>query len=57
MEKLLTCAEVAKAIGVSRQSVAQWCREDKLPAKRFGKLWRIDPCVLDFGARKENDRC
>lgn len=31
----MSSAEVAERIGVSRQTVARWIREDRLPARRI----------------------
>ncbi len=39
----MTVAEAADRLGVSRETVRHWCRTGKLPAKRFGPWWRIQP--------------
>jgi excisionase family DNA binding protein len=36
-------AEAAERLGVSRETVRHWCRTGRLPAKRFGPWWRIQP--------------
>lgn len=36
-----TAEEVARLIRVSEQTVRLWIREGKLPARRFGRNWRI----------------
>ena len=47
-KRFLTAAEVARAIGVSKMTVARWCEQGKLPAKRAvaGSTWRIDLRVI-----------
>ncbi len=39
----LTLSEAADRLGVSRETVRHWCRTGKLPAKRWGPGWRIQP--------------
>jgi hypothetical protein len=41
---LMTTIEVAKKMGVSRGSVAHWCREGSIfPAFRVNGQWMIEP--------------
>lgn len=39
----LTLSDAADRLGVSRETVHHWCRTGKLPAKRWGPWWRIQP--------------
>jgi len=39
----MTVAEAADRLGVSKETVHHWCRTGRLPAKRFGPWWRIQP--------------
>lgn len=54
---LLTIAQVAKALGVTRSTVARWAREETLPSVRVGGVVRFRPEaiteVLDRGLSKE----
>jgi excisionase family DNA binding protein len=36
-----TAEEVARLIRVSEQTIRAWIRDGKLPARRFGRNWRI----------------
>jgi excisionase family DNA binding protein len=38
---MLTVQEVAELMGVHENTVYRWIRDDGLPARRAGKLWRI----------------
>ena len=40
-QQLLTVAEVARYLRVSRATVWRWCQEGSLPAFRVGRVWRI----------------
>ena len=42
----LTADEAAAYLGVSAQTIRIWARTGKLPAQRYGKLWRFDPAVI-----------
>ena len=37
----MTTAEFAKTRGVSRSTVARWCREGRLAATKVGRRWAI----------------
>ncbi len=40
-KELLTVAEVAEHLRVSRVTVWRWCRKGILPAFQVGRVWRI----------------
>ena len=40
-ERLLTPAEVAEYLRISRRTVVRWVREGRLRAIRVGRQWRI----------------
>ena len=41
MEKLITCREAAKLLGVSVETVWRWVRLGKIPAYRIGRIYRL----------------
>ena len=41
MDKLLTCKQAAKALGVNDSRVRQLILAGRLPAKKFGPMWLI----------------
>ena len=47
MDEILTVAEVAQYLKVSRFTVWRWCKQGKLPAFKVGREWRIYRSVLD----------
>jgi excisionase family DNA binding protein len=46
-ERLLHVAHVATRLGVSHQFVRELCRDQKLPALRLGRRWRVRPRDLE----------
>jgi excisionase family DNA binding protein len=44
---LLTVREVSERYRCSTWTVRGWIRAKRLPAKRIGKLWRIEETVLE----------
>ena len=46
----LTAEEVAAKLGISPETVRRLARTGKLPAQRYGKLWRFDPEIVKKGA-------
>ena len=40
-DEMLTPQEVADYLKVSVETVWRWCRNDRLPAIKIGKYWRI----------------
>lgn len=47
MPKWLTPEEVSDILQVSPKTIREWCRCGKLPARKFGKLWRIKEGAWD----------
>jgi excisionase family DNA binding protein len=39
--ELLSVEEVAEYLGVVPMTIYRWCREDRLPCLKIGKVWRI----------------
>jgi len=40
--KMLTITEVAKKLNMHYMTIYYWCRDGKLPAVQFDKIYRID---------------
>lgn len=38
---ILTVAEIARYLRVSRNTVCRWCVQGRLPAFRIGRGWRV----------------
>jgi excisionase family DNA binding protein len=41
MEQLLTVAEAAAYLRVSRATLWRWCQDGRVPALKIGREWRI----------------
>ena len=41
MDELLTVAEAAACLRVSRATLWRWCQEGRVPALKIGHEWRI----------------
>lgn len=39
--KLLTPAQVAEILTLKPRTVSRWCREGRLQAVKYGRVWRI----------------
>jgi excisionase family DNA binding protein len=53
----LNVKEIAKHLGVSKESVYRWLERGTIPAHRVGKLWRFKAQEVDlavFKGRLEN---
>jgi len=46
MDELLTTAEVATYLRVSRATIWRWCQDQKVPAFKIGREWRIIASAL-----------
>jgi excisionase family DNA binding protein len=46
MEELLTVAEAAAYLRVSRATLWRWCQEGRVPAFKIGHEWRINGPAL-----------
>lgn len=44
---MITVAEAASRLGVNRQRVYALIADGRLPARRFGRVWVIDPADLE----------
>ena len=41
MSKLLSTDEVAKILGVHRETVAKWIRQERIKAITLGRIWKV----------------
>ncbi|MBI4494852.1 MAG: helix-turn-helix domain-containing protein [Chloroflexi bacterium] len=49
----LTPEEVATALKVSSNTVRLWCRSGKIPAFRFGGVWRVHRAAMEQAIRNQ----
>ena len=59
-EPWVSVEEVAKHLGVAKDSVYRWIERKRLPAHRMGRLWKfkvseVDEWVLQGGARSNQE--
>lgn len=47
LEPWLSVEEVAKYLGISKETVYRWLEKKKVPAHRVGKLWKFKPSEVD----------
>jgi excisionase family DNA binding protein len=58
MDELLTVAEAAACLRVSRATLWRWCQEGRVPALKIGREWRIllgpvlQPLVAEEGGMR-----
>lgn len=52
MEKLLTVNETAKILRLNPETVARYIREGKIPAIKFGRVWRVEEKDLEEFIKK-----
>jgi excisionase family DNA binding protein len=50
-----TAPELARIVGYDRTHVARLCREGKIKAEKFGRMWMIPSSELDYLERKIKD--
>lgn len=46
-ERWLSVEEIAKHLGISKETVYRWLEKQKVPAHRIGKLWKFRPSEVD----------
>ena len=52
VEKLLTVNETAKILRLNPETVARYIREGKIPAIKFGRVWRVEEKDLEEFIKK-----
>ena len=58
-EPWLSVEEIARHLGVSKETIYRWLERQRIPAHRVGKLWRFKPSEVDEwvkrgGAQSDN---
>lgn len=51
-QKWMSVDEIAKYLGISKESVYKWLEKRKMPAHRIGKLWKFQPSEVDEWVKK-----
>jgi len=46
-ERWLSVVEIAKYLGVSKETIYRWLEKRKIPAHRVGKLWKFKANEVD----------
>ncbi len=46
-EPWLSVEEIARYLGVSKESIYRWLEKQRIPAHRVGKQWRFKPSEID----------
>lgn len=52
MEKLLTVNEAAEILRLGPETIARYIREGKIPAIKFGRVWRVEEKDLEEFIKK-----
>lgn len=47
IERWLSVEEIAKHMGVSKETIYRWLERDSIPAHRIGKLWKFKVLEVD----------
>lgn len=47
LEPWFSVEEIAKHLGVSKETIYRWLERQKIPAHRIGKLWKFKPSEVD----------
>ena len=46
-ERWLSVDEIAKHLGVSKETVYRWLDKGNIPSRKVGKLWKFKASVVD----------
>jgi excisionase family DNA binding protein len=60
LEPWFSVEEIARHLGVSKETIYRWLEREIIPAHRMGKLWKFKPSevdrwVLSGGATNDKD--
>jgi excisionase family DNA binding protein len=48
IEPWYSVEEIARHLGVSKETIYRWLEKKKIPAHRMGKLWKFKPTEVDL---------
>ncbi len=51
IEPWFSVDEIAKHLGVSKETIYRWLERKIIPAHRMGKLWKFKPSEVDEAVR------
>ncbi len=61
IEPWFSVEEIARHLGVSKETIYRWLERKQIPAHRMGKLWKFKPSEVDVwvlnGGAGENLDC
>ena len=47
IEPWFSVEEIARHLGVSKETIYRWLEKGQIPAHRLGKLWKFKPSEVD----------
>jgi excisionase family DNA binding protein len=51
LEKWLSMNEIARHLGISRDTVLTWIKDKKMPAHKIGRIWKFQASDVDAWVR------
>ena len=48
LEHWLSVEEIARYLGVSKETIYRWLERESIPAHRMGRLWKFKPSEVDL---------
>ena len=51
LERWCSVDEIAKHLGVSKETIYRWLEKSKIPASKVGKLWKFKVTEIDNWVR------
>ena len=48
LEPWLSVEEIARHLGVSKETIYRWLEREVVPAHRMGRLWKFKPSEVDL---------
>ena len=55
-ERWYSLGEIAEHLGVSKDTIHRWIRNQNMPAHKVGKLWKFKIKEVDIWVRSENTK-
>lgn len=61
LEPWFSVEEIARHLGVSKETIYRWLERESIPAHRMGKLWKfkpseVDKWVMEGGAKSSHEQ-